>query len=364
VPAASVPPQTNLVAYDIACTSIPSVVPTTANPGGLARRQVSTPAQGAQGAQGASTGAGSDTVGTHANPINAVPAGSPSPIAEPVVDDLSACLAACKGNPACIAYTFQSGVCKLFGPATTRRQAVGTHANPINSVPAGSPAPIAEPVVDNLAACLAACRGNQACVAYTFESGVCKLFGPTVRRRQQQGAAPGSTSGQAAKNPATSPATGSSTTTTQGTHANPINAVPAGSPTPIAEPVVDNLAACLAACRGNQACIAYTFESGVCKLFGPTVGRRQQQGAAPGSTSGQAAKNPATGPATGSSTTTKPTTTTQGTHANPINAVPAGSPAPIATPAVDDLTACLDACRGNPACIAYVFESGVCKLYD
>jgi hypothetical protein len=297
-----------------------------ANPGGLGRRQA-TGAQGsspAQGASGTTTGSGAQTVGTHANPANAVPAGSPSPIAEPVVDDLSACLAACKGNPACIAYTFESGVCKLFGPATTRRQAVGTHANPTNAVPAGSPNPIAEPVVDNLSACLAACKGNPACIAYTFESGVCKLFGPATTRRQAVG-----------------------------THANPTNAVPAGSPNPIAEPVVDNLAACLAACKGNPSCIAYTFESGVCKLFGPTpVRRRQQKGAAGGSASGQGAQNPATGP------------TNQGTHANPINAVPADSPTPIATPAVDDLTACLDACKGNPACIAYVFESGVCKLYD
>jgi hypothetical protein len=53
VPASSLPPQTNLVAYDIGCASIPSVVPTAANPGGLniSRRQ--------QGAQGATTGAGS-----------------------------------------------------------------------------------------------------------------------------------------------------------------------------------------------------------------------------------------------------------------------------------------------------------------
>jgi hypothetical protein len=263
VPSASVPPHTNLVAYDIACTSIPSVVPTVANPGGLRRRQ----ATGAQGASGTTTGSGTQTVGTHANPVNAVPAGSPSPIAEPVVDDLSACLAACKGNPACIAYTFESGVCKLFGPATTRRQAVGTHANPTNAVPAGSPNPIAEPVVDNLSACLAACKGNPSCIAYTFESGVCKLFGPTpVRRRQQQGAAGGSASGQGAHSPPTGPSP-TPTPTNQGTHANPINAVPAGSPTPIATPAVDDLTACLDACKGNPACIAYVFESGVCKLY-------------------------------------------------------------------------------------------------
>jgi hypothetical protein len=172
---------------------------------------------------------------------------SPSPIAEPVVDDLSACLAACKGNPACIAYTFESGVCKLFGSTAVRRQAAGTHANPVNSAPAGSPTPIAEPAVNSLAACLAACKGNPSCIAYTFESGVCKLFGPTTSAKVAQ-----------------SPSTVSSST---GTHANPTNAIPAGSPTPIATPVVTDLTACLGACKANPACIAYVFESGVCKLF-------------------------------------------------------------------------------------------------
>ncbi|KFY95456.1 hypothetical protein V500_02771 [Pseudogymnoascus sp. VKM F-4518 (FW-2643)] len=164
VPASSLPPSTDLVAYDIRCSSIPSAVPTSSNPGGLARRQ------------------------THAAPVNAVPAGSPASLAEPVVDDLAACLAACKGNPSCITYTFESGVCKLFGASTTPANsqsgnagasaaiATGTHANPINSVPAGSPAPIATPAVDSLDSCLAACKGNSACIAYTFESGVCKLF--------------------------------------------------------------------------------------------------------------------------------------------------------------------------------------------
>lgn len=193
VPASSLPPSSNLVAYDIGCSSIPSVIPTLSNPGGLKSRQ----APGAQGAEGASQ------VGSHAAPVNAAPAGSPNPIATPSVDDLSACLAACKGNPSCIAYTFESGVCKLFGPTVGRRQqqsgaqgasggaqtgagatgstgstssTAGTHAAPMNSVPAGSPAPIATPKVDDLSACLAACRGNPACVAYTFESGICKLF--------------------------------------------------------------------------------------------------------------------------------------------------------------------------------------------
>ncbi|KAH6675880.1 hypothetical protein B0J14DRAFT_652717 [Halenospora varia] len=268
VPASSLPPSTNLVAYDIGCSSIPSVVPTASNPGGLARRQ------------------------THAAPVNEVPAGSPAPIAEPVVDDLAACLAACEGKPSCIAYTFESGVCKLFGPTNGKRQQptsgslntgsttpdtgatttqVGTHAAPVNAQPAGSPSPIAEPAVDDLAACLAACKGNPSCIAYTFESGVCKLFAaPTSKaKRQQQGqASTPQTSDNTTPANSQSGNTGTATTTTPtGTHANPINSIPAGASAPIATPVVDSLAACLAACKGNSACIAYTFESGVCKLF-------------------------------------------------------------------------------------------------
>ncbi|KAH8676480.1 hypothetical protein BGZ60DRAFT_428997 [Tricladium varicosporioides] len=264
VPASSLPPSTNLVAYDIGCSSIPSVVPTASNPGGLARRQ------------------------THAAPVNAVPAGSPAPIAEPVVDDLAACLAACEGNPSCIAYTFESGVCKLFGPKNSKRQQTsrslntgsttpdagaatttqgGTHAAPVNAQPAGSPTPISEPTVDDLAACLAACKGNPSCIAYTFESGVCKLFGASTskaKRQQDQASTPKTNDNTNSQ----SRNTGTTTTTTPtGTHANPINSVPAGAPAPIATPAVNSLAACLAACKGNPACIAYTFESGVCKLF-------------------------------------------------------------------------------------------------
>ncbi|OBT61481.1 hypothetical protein VE03_09345 [Pseudogymnoascus sp. 23342-1-I1] len=338
VPASSLPPQTNLVAYDIACTSIPTVVPTAANPGGLRTRQAQ---------------------GTHANPLNEAPEGAPAPIATPKVDDLSACLAACKGNPSCVAYTFQSGVCKLFGPTNAKRAegaatgaknaaqdtasgSVGTHEAPLNAVPEGSPAPISTPKVANLAACLTACKGNPSCVAYTFKSGVCKLFGPTNAKRAE-GAATGA--GNAAQATA-SGSVGAVVQTAVGTHEAPLNAVPAGSPTPISTPTVDDLSACLTACKGNPSCVAYTFESGVCKLFGATTG------------DGNAAQDTASGSV---STVLK---TAVATHAAPLNAVPAGSPAPIDTPEVDDLAACLAACKGNPSCIAYTFESGVCKLFD
>jgi hypothetical protein len=149
VAASSVPSQTGLVAYDIGCTSIPSVVPTAANPGGLATSNSETASNNNNGAQGganhrrqqqggaaggntgannnggatttsnggATTNNGASTAnqGTHANPMNAVPAGNPNPISTPAASSLAACLAACQGNSACVAYTFVSGACKLFG---------------------------------------------------------------------------------------------------------------------------------------------------------------------------------------------------------------------------------------------------------
>lgn len=138
VAAASIPPQTNMVAYDIGCSSIPSVVPTAANPGGLAngggaanggsqgnqhqRRQQQGGNGGAQGGAtgnnnggttqnganngGTNNGGATANQGTHANPMNAIPAGNPNPISTPAATSLAACLAACQGNPACVAYTF------------------------------------------------------------------------------------------------------------------------------------------------------------------------------------------------------------------------------------------------------------------
>jgi hypothetical protein len=132
-----------------------------------------------------------------------------------------------------------------------------------------------------------------------------------------------------------------------------LNATPAGNRTPIARPTEDSLDACLAACEGNLAWIAYTFESGVCKLFGPANARRQATGAQGGAPTGtRGAQGPTTG--AGNPAVNPATFTTQvGTHAAPLNAQPAGAPAPIATPKVDDLAACLAACLGNPSCIAY-----------
>lgn len=275
VAASAIPATTGLVAYDIGCSSIPVVVPTASNPTGLAQTASNSPASvhnretSAKGQPTPAQGASTQTVGTHSAPVNQTPAGSPSPIATPTASSLDACLKDCKGNPSCIAYTFENNVCKLFGPTVSRRdqkeaanpaqgssnQALGTHDSPVNQIPSGSPSPIATPTAASLDACLADCKGNPSCIAYTFENGVCKLFGPAVARRQQKDAATPAT--QQAATPATQ----------QGTHAAPVNQIPTGSPSPIATPTVNDLATCLAACKGNTACVAYTFENNVCKLF-------------------------------------------------------------------------------------------------
>ena len=136
VPASSIPPVTGLVAYDIACTSVPSIVPTASNPTGVQQPTDNTgtgasnaqPASNVSGAKKSSAAtAGNPTAGvkqtrqnivtgaTHANPQNGIPAVGQAPLETlPKIGSLDACLAACKGNPACISYTFASGICILY----------------------------------------------------------------------------------------------------------------------------------------------------------------------------------------------------------------------------------------------------------
>lgn len=108
VPAAQIPAQAsaNLVAYDKACTSIPAVKPTTANPKGLAIGTTDSQGQTGSGntieqqqgqTQGSQKQSKRDTCG-------AAPTGSGSaqPLNTPAnIDSLAACIAACKANPTC-----------------------------------------------------------------------------------------------------------------------------------------------------------------------------------------------------------------------------------------------------------------------
>ncbi|PMD53811.1 uncharacterized protein K444DRAFT_699337 [Hyaloscypha bicolor E] len=98
VPASAIPPAIDLVAYDIDCSNVPTVVPTASNPTGVNQKR-----------QNIVSGA------THDNPQNGIPAAGQAPLTTPNnIGSLDACLAACRGNPACIAYTFISGVCNLY----------------------------------------------------------------------------------------------------------------------------------------------------------------------------------------------------------------------------------------------------------
>lgn len=92
VPASSIPKQsrTNLVAYDKACTSVPAVVPTAANP------------------TGANTGASKGKVVAR-DTCGSAPAGpgSQAPLSQPTGTTTAAlCQAQCDANPACKSFVF------------------------------------------------------------------------------------------------------------------------------------------------------------------------------------------------------------------------------------------------------------------
>ncbi|KFZ23938.1 hypothetical protein V502_01584 [Pseudogymnoascus sp. VKM F-4520 (FW-2644)] len=198
VAASSLPPQTSLVAYDIGCSTFPSIVLTASNPTGIDQ------------SSNANTGSNTNKGAT--------------------------------------------GKTRQTSNQRRQRQQQGTHANPMNN---------------NLAACLAACQGNPACTAYTFSSGACKLFGATNKMARQQQGQQGQQVQQGQQGQQVQQGQqGAPGATQQGTHANPMNGVPSGSPTPIATPTgPTSEAACLAACQGNALCIAFTFISRQCKLF-------------------------------------------------------------------------------------------------
>ncbi|KIM95760.1 hypothetical protein OIDMADRAFT_33843 [Oidiodendron maius Zn] len=135
VPASSIPPITDLVAYDIGCTNVPSIIPTASNPTGV-QQPTDNVGTGASNANPVSSNSGAKkssaptagnptgvkqtrqnivTGATHANPQNGIPAAGQAPLATiPKIGSLDACLAACKGNPACISYTFATGICILY----------------------------------------------------------------------------------------------------------------------------------------------------------------------------------------------------------------------------------------------------------
>ena len=120
VPAASVPKQaTNLVAFDKACTSVPAVVPTTANPTGVAQGSQG----GAQG--GAKGGAQSPRLAIRAT-CGSAPAGtgSQTPLSQPAgITTAANCQAQCNGNPSCQSFVFgmvdNANKCMLFSVAAS-----------------------------------------------------------------------------------------------------------------------------------------------------------------------------------------------------------------------------------------------------
>lgn len=146
VAASALPATTNFVAYDKACTSVPAIVPTTANPTGVDvsgdQSTGSTPSTG-NGSTGAGTTdvSGDQNTGSnaatekHARNVNSDNSGDPS-----------------------------TGAAVLASPPTAPTVVTGaTHASPLNGIPAAGQAPIA--LGSGLANwnslfCLAACKVN------------------------------------------------------------------------------------------------------------------------------------------------------------------------------------------------------------
>ncbi|KAF4635522.1 hypothetical protein G7Y89_g2578 [Cudoniella acicularis] len=134
VAAASVPTQTstNLVAYDKACTSVPSVVPTASNPTGANTGSSSS----TTGSTGSSTGSNTGSTGNQGgNPARLAardtcgsapvgPSGNASPISTPAnIDSAAACQAQCQADSSCESFEYgtlsqgASPTCRLFSVA-------------------------------------------------------------------------------------------------------------------------------------------------------------------------------------------------------------------------------------------------------
>ncbi|KAE9373321.1 hypothetical protein N431DRAFT_338174 [Stipitochalara longipes BDJ] len=130
VAASAIPTQTstNLVAYDKACASVPTVIPTTTNPQGLATGSSSSSGTGNTGSTGSSTQGAAPAQGhKRANTCGAAPTGptnNASPISTPSnIDSAAACKTQCQADSSCKSFEFGtitsggSPVCKLFSVA-------------------------------------------------------------------------------------------------------------------------------------------------------------------------------------------------------------------------------------------------------
>lgn len=129
VAASQVPSQgsANLVAFDKACTSVPAVKPTTANPTGAntGSNSNTNPNQGTAGNTGnnqqGQQQSGNKPAGQKRATCGATPAGSnknTAPLSRPANIKSSAdCQKQCKANTSCKSFTFGDNVCKLFSVA-------------------------------------------------------------------------------------------------------------------------------------------------------------------------------------------------------------------------------------------------------
>lgn len=156
IDAASIPKQssTNLVAYSKACSAVPSVVPTQANPTGKATgssQQAASDQQTSSNTTPDSTGQTQQSNGklqqrqqqtsktpasasTKAQTCGSKPAGSTStqPIATPSATSIDLCKAQCQANSSCKSFTFGTvnnvPACQLYSSAASAIPAPSTTA--------------------------------------------------------------------------------------------------------------------------------------------------------------------------------------------------------------------------------------------
>jgi hypothetical protein len=133
VPASQVPAQSsqNLVAFDKACTSVPTVTPTSSNPTGASSGQGSNSNNNQQGQQGQQTQQGGNNPAGQKLAVRdtcgATPAGTNSnqaALSEPAnIDSAADCLEKCKDDSNCKSFEFGpengANVCRLFSVAAS-----------------------------------------------------------------------------------------------------------------------------------------------------------------------------------------------------------------------------------------------------
>ncbi|OAG09826.1 uncharacterized protein CC84DRAFT_1255775 [Paraphaeosphaeria sporulosa] len=191
VPAAQIPKQdsSNLVAFDKACTSIPDVKPTTANPQGLAEGSTNTQASNTN--EKANAQQKTDTTATQkaATKITQNTVAKVSQKAAPKASQKAAPkasqIAAPKASQIAAPKASQKAEAKTTKETEQKKTSTSTSAKTCGAAPAGSGnvEPFNTPAnINSLEACIAACKKNTSCKSVEFGkltakgANVCRFF--------------------------------------------------------------------------------------------------------------------------------------------------------------------------------------------